>query len=99
MEGPGFFDPCGIEIIPQLGCGYDWHDSYTGSQLAREAEICYAIVAAMTDYDCWHEEDVGIDMIIQNLNKNADNLKQMIKTVILNSGKREANTCICSQCS
>ena len=45
------------------------------AKLAREAEIRYATIAMVTDYDCWHSshEDVDIDMIIKTLNKNVDN--------------------------
>lgn len=97
MEGPAFSTRAESKLYRSWGADMIGMTAIPEAKLAREAEICYAIVAAMTDYDCWHEEDVGIDMIIQNLNKNADNLKQMIKTVIPKIPEsREANTCICS---
>ena len=54
------------------------------ARLAREAEICYATMAMVTDYDCWHEDegDVTIDMVIQNLMKNVDTAKKVIKKVV-----------------
>jgi len=50
-------------------------------KLAREAEMCYAIVATGTDYDCWHEgkEDVTVEAIIEVLHKNADTAKAIVK--------------------
>jgi len=66
------------------------------AKLAREAEICYSIVAAVTDYDCWHEEDVTVEMVIQNLTQNAENLKKLIKSVIPKIPEsRDASTCPC----
>jgi len=66
MEGPGVFHACGVEPLPQLGDGYHRHDESGGGQACREAEICYATLAAITDYDCWHPSHatVSIDMII-----------------------------------
>jgi 5'-methylthioadenosine phosphorylase len=56
----------------------------TEARLAREAEICYSTLAAVTDYDCWreNEETVSVDMIIANLCKNVDNSKEVIKEII-----------------
>ena len=50
------------------------------AKLAREAEICYATVALVTDYDCWREDEdtLHIEMIIENLNKNTQHVKQVI---------------------
>ena len=51
------------------------------AKLAREAEICYATVAMVTDYDCWHphHDDVTVDMIIKTLLANADNARSLVK--------------------
>jgi 5'-methylthioadenosine phosphorylase len=51
------------------------------AKLAREAEICYATIACVTDYDCWHEvhESVTIDMVIANLMQSVDAAKEIIK--------------------
>ena len=40
------------------------------AKLAREAEICYAAMAMVTDFDCWHEAEVNVETVLQNLNKN-----------------------------
>jgi 5'-methylthioadenosine phosphorylase len=54
------------------------------AKLAREAEIRYASVAMVTDYDCWHpnHDNVNVSIIIETLNKNAENAKMMISSLI-----------------
>jgi 5'-methylthioadenosine phosphorylase len=53
------------------------------AKLAREAEMCYATVAMVTDYDCWHpdHDNVTVDQIVKVLLVNADNAKALIKSV------------------
>jgi 5'-methylthioadenosine phosphorylase len=53
------------------------------AKLAREAEICYATMAWITDYDCWHqtEEAVTVEMVVQNLQKNVLHSKELITRV------------------
>jgi 5'-methylthioadenosine phosphorylase len=67
------------------------------ARLAREAEICYATLAAVTDYDCWHqtESTVTVDVILDNLKRNVDNAKRILKGVISQiSNQRD---CSCAQ--
>ena len=54
------------------------------AKLAREAELCYATVALVTDYDCWHEteEAVTVEAILATLHKNVALAKQMLKAVV-----------------
>jgi 5'-methylthioadenosine phosphorylase len=56
------------------------------AKLAREAEICYATVALVTDYDCWHpdHDSVTVDMIIDYLNRNSANAQKLIAGVVRN---------------
>ena len=56
----------------------------TEAKLAREAEISYATLALVTDYDCWHEEheSVTVEMIVQNLQKNATNAQAVIQNAV-----------------
>jgi 5'-methylthioadenosine phosphorylase len=53
------------------------------AKLAREAEICYATVAMVTDYDCWHpnHDDVTVDAIVKVLLENADKARALVKSV------------------
>jgi 5'-methylthioadenosine phosphorylase len=54
------------------------------AKLAREAEICYATIAMVTDYDCWHEshDAVTVDQIVAVLHKNADNAAKVVKAAV-----------------
>ncbi len=97
MEGPLFSTRAESNLYRSWGADLIGMTALPEAKLAREAEICYAIVAAVTDYDCWHEEDVEIDMIIQNLMKNADNLKQLIKTVIPKIPEERGVSCNCNE--
>jgi 5'-methylthioadenosine phosphorylase len=56
----------------------------TEAKLAREAEICYATVAMITDYDCWHphHHSVTVTEIINNLNRNAENAQTVIREAV-----------------
>jgi 5'-methylthioadenosine phosphorylase len=67
------------------------------AKLAREAEICYATIALVTDYDCWREgeEDLSIEMIIDNLNKNSENVKKVIRTALpeITTWERDCHCC------
>jgi 5'-methylthioadenosine phosphorylase len=67
------------------------------AKLAREAEICYATVAMVTDYDCWHAEHAAVTVadIIQNLNANAAHAAQVVRGAVRNL-RLEARTCDCS---
>jgi 5'-methylthioadenosine phosphorylase len=54
------------------------------AKLAREAEICYATLALVTDYDCWHpdHDSVTVDLIVANLMRNAETAKKAIATAV-----------------
>jgi 5'-methylthioadenosine phosphorylase len=96
MEGPAFSTRAESNVYRQWGMDIIGMTNLQEAKLAREAEICYATMAMVTDYDCWHEEeeDVTVEAIIQNLMKNAELAKKVIQAVVPNiSGQR---TCICS---
>jgi 5'-methylthioadenosine phosphorylase len=65
------------------------------AKLAREAEICYSTLAAITDYDCWHpsHESVTLELVMSNLRKNVDNSKKIIASIIKNI--KEERSCSC----
>jgi 5'-methylthioadenosine phosphorylase len=65
------------------------------AKLAREAEICYCTIALVTDYDCWHEDytEVDIDMVFENLKRNSENAKIIIKNSILKIPEQRDCTC------
>lgn len=84
MEGPAFSTRAESELYRKWGMDIIGMTNMAEAKLAREAEICYVTLAAVTDYDCWYksEEAVSVEMIVQNLLKNADNAKKIIKQVI-----------------
>lgn len=83
IEGPMFSTRAESNVYRQLGFSIIGMTNIPEAKLAREAEICYGTVALVTDYDVWHvEEDVNIDMVIQNLLKNVQNVKELLKVVI-----------------
>ncbi|MBI1390109.1 MAG: S-methyl-5'-thioadenosine phosphorylase [bacterium] len=82
MEGPAFSTRAESNLYRSWGADIIGMTALPEAKLAREAEISYAIVAAVTDYDCWHEEDVDVEMVLKCLAQNAENLKKLVKTVI-----------------
>jgi len=84
MEGPLFSTRAESKLYRSWGGGIIGMTLIPEAKLAREAEICYATIAIPTDYDCWKEDekDVTIEMIIENLNANANASKKIIKAVI-----------------
>jgi 5'-methylthioadenosine phosphorylase len=84
MEGPAFSTRA--ESVANHKAGFDviGMTNLGEAKCAREAEIAYATMAMVTDYDCWKvdEEHVTIEMIIANLNKNAEMAKAIVKHVI-----------------
>ena len=91
MEGPQFSTKAESHLYRQWGMDIIGMTNMAEAKLAREAEISYATLAAVTDYDCWHEahESVTIEMIINNLNNNIANAKKILKTAIPQIGKLE----------
>lgn len=68
------------------------------AKLAREAELCYAMVACVTDYDCWHEseESVTVEMVVGNLSANVANAQRILRRVAQKiPANRNGNTCEC----
>ncbi|MDD5617576.1 MAG: S-methyl-5'-thioadenosine phosphorylase [Candidatus Omnitrophica bacterium] len=84
MEGPAFSTKAESNLYRSWGMDIIGMTNMAEAKLAREAEICYSTLAAVTDYDCWHEthESVTVDMIIGYLNKNTENAKKIIKETI-----------------
>ncbi len=82
MEGPLFSTRAESNLYRSWGASVIGMTALPEAKLAREAEICYATVACVTDYDCWHEahESVTIDMVLSNLRHNVDTAKKIIKT-------------------
>jgi len=84
MEGPQFSTLAEAHVHRQLRFDVVGMTNLTEAKLAREAEICYATVAMITDYDCWHPEhdSVTVTEIINNLNRNAENAQNVIRQAV-----------------
>lgn len=95
MEGPAFSTKAESRIYRGWGVDIIGMTVLPEAKLAREAEICYAVLANVTDYDVWHvsEEPVSVEMLIDNLLKNAEMAKKIIKRVVPHIPK--ARTCPC----
>jgi 5'-methylthioadenosine phosphorylase len=80
MEGPQFSTLAESHTYRQLHFDVIGMTGVTEAKLAREAELCYATFALITDYDCWHPQHdaVTLDEIISNMTKNADNVQRAI---------------------
>ena len=97
MEGPAFSTKAESNLYRSWGMDVIGMTNLQEAKLAREAEICYATVAMVTDYDCWHAEHAAVTVadIIQNLNANAANAAQVVRGAVRNL-RLEARTCDCS---
>ena len=83
MEGPQFSTLAESELYRSWRCDVIGMTNMPEAKLAREAEICYATVAMVTDYDCWHpgHEAVTVDQVIHVLLANADKARSLIRQV------------------
>jgi 5'-methylthioadenosine phosphorylase len=84
MEGPQFSSRGESLIYRQWGVDVIGMTNATEAKLAREAEICYATLALVTDYDCWHQEesDVTVEAVIKLLHENVAKAKQVLAAVV-----------------
>lgn len=84
MEGPAFSTKAESEVYRQWGMDIIGMTNLQEAKLAREAEIAYATLALVTDYDCWHEghDNVTVDMVIEYLNKNVRNAQLILKDAV-----------------
>ncbi len=91
MEGPAFSTEAESNVYRHLGFDVIGMTAAPEAKLAREAEICYGVLACSTDYDCWHPDHdaVTAEMILENLSANVETAKRIVRAVISNlSAKR-----------
>ena len=84
MEGPAFSTKAECAVYRSWGADLIGMTALPEAKLAREAEMCYATLACVTDYDCWREatEVVTVEMIIANLMKNVSASRQVLANII-----------------
>jgi 5'-methylthioadenosine phosphorylase len=99
MEGPAFSTRAESNMYRSWGAGIINMSTIPEAKLAREAEICYAVICMSTDYDCWREEEehVTIEMVIKNLTTNSAHAKNLLKILLkkLDNGRE----CGCKEAS
>ena len=95
IEGPQFSTLAEAHVHRQLRFEVIGMTNVTEAKLAREAELCYATIAMITDYDCWHpeHESVTATQIIATLNQNAENAQKVLREAV--RGMPAERTCKC----
>ncbi len=94
MEGPQFSTRAESRVYQNLGFDIIGMTALPEAKLAREAEICYSMIATVTDYDVWHEEDVNIETVIANAVKNEEAVRNIIKEAVPRISLKRI--CVCS---
>jgi 5'-methylthioadenosine phosphorylase len=84
MEGPQFSTKAESNLYRTWGADVIGMTNLQEAKLAREAEICYATMAMVTDYDCWHpnHDSVTVDQIVKVLTQNAENAARVVKQAV-----------------
>ncbi|MEE8664051.1 MAG: S-methyl-5'-thioadenosine phosphorylase [Acetobacter sp.] len=89
MEGPQFSTKAESELYRSWGCSVIGMTNMPEAKLAREAEICYATVAMVTDYDCWHpdHDSVTVDAVVKIMKENGERARALVQAMIPDMGK------------
>jgi len=98
MEGPQFSSYAESELYRSWNCDIIGMTNMPEAKLAREAEICYASIATITDYDCWHpdHENVTVSQVLAILSKNTENARALLRASIpLVHTDASAGSCSC----
>jgi 5'-methylthioadenosine phosphorylase len=97
MEGPQFSTRAESNLYRTWGVDVIGMTNLTEAKLAREAEICYATMALVTDYDCWHpdHDDVDIEQILGYLRANAEMAQKILRSSIVAAASRSRD-CACA---
>ncbi|MCM8762764.1 MAG: S-methyl-5'-thioadenosine phosphorylase [Candidatus Omnitrophica bacterium] len=95
IEGPMFSTLAESNLYRSWGMDVIGMTNFVEAKLAREAEMCYGVLAAVTDYDCWHpaHDSVTAEMVINNLQKNIDQAKRILSRVIKNIPQERKCAC------
>jgi 5'-methylthioadenosine phosphorylase len=95
MEGPQFSSLAESELYRTWRCDVIGMTNMPEAKLAREAELCYAAVAMVTDYDCWHPDHdaVTVDMVVKTVQANAGNARALLKAAAPKAVQPPGSTC------
>jgi 5'-methylthioadenosine phosphorylase len=96
IEGPAFSTRAESHLYRSWGCDIVGMTVLPEAKLAREAELCYASLSFVTDYDVWHESeaDVSADAVMQNLRANVERAQRAVRAAVASLGGRE-RACTC----
>lgn len=96
-EGPAFSTLAEANLYRSWGMDVIGMTNVAEAKLSREAGICYSTLACVTDYDCWHKshDSVNINMILENLKKNIENFKRILKEIVFCIS--EKRSCLCDE--
>jgi len=99
IEGPAFSTKAESRIYRSWDCDVIGMTSVTEARLCREAEICYATMSLVTDYDVWHEEEesVSVELILENMRHNIHNAKAVMKGALAKLAVDRGEACDCSR--
>lgn len=98
MEGPQFSTRAESNVYRSWGVDVIGMTNYQEARLAREAEICYATLAMITDYDCWHEEEEDVDVatVLGYLKQNAATAQEIVRRVAAQGSADDAADPACN---
>lgn len=96
MEGPQFSTRAESNLYRSWGADVIGMTNLQEAKLAREAEICYATMAMVTDYDCWREghDDVTVDEVVRVLRQNAENAARVVRAAVVALPKERTCGCV-----
>jgi 5'-methylthioadenosine phosphorylase len=96
MEGPQFSTRAESNLYRSWGADVIGMTNLQEAKLAREAEICYATMAMVTDYDCWRvgHDDVTVEQVVAVSHQNADNAAKVVRAAVARMPKER--NCACS---
>jgi 5'-methylthioadenosine phosphorylase len=91
MEGPQFSTRAESSLYRTWGVDVIGMTNLTEARLAREAELCYATMALVTDYDCWHpdHDDVSVEQVLGYLRANATTAQKVLRGSITRAASRQ----------
>jgi 5'-methylthioadenosine phosphorylase len=97
MEGPQFSTRAESEVYRSWGMDIIGMTNLTEARLAREAEICYASLSMITDYDCWHESDVTGQEVMQVISQNVKMAQDVVRQILRTIPEERPADCLCAR--
>ncbi len=99
IEGPQFSTRAESMVYRQWGARVIGMTNLPEAKLAREAEICYATMALVTDYDCWkvEEEPVTVEQVLDNLRRNAESVRRLLRSALVSDVLTAPRNCGCAR--